>query len=162
MVITLAGLWKCDIVNQSGLPIFVFQPSSSTPKRLSVFFQLECSWPQVLCIPDSSSHGVDLKSPPVLFARASGKGHSLRLHCGARFNLLLCPCWPEGYCMNYLMLICLMACHCSGPLLKLFLFLITWEDWQSDCTLEFAFSKKSTTSKGLVVFPLVGGNIAVI
>lgn len=125
IVITLASLWKCHTVNQSGRPVSLFQPSFSIAKRLSVFFSWSI-WPQVLCIPDSRSQGVDLKSPLVLFARASRKGRFLQLHCRAHFNLLLCPGWPRGYCMNYLMLICLMACHCSGPLLKSFFFLMTW------------------------------------
>lgn len=91
-------------------------------QRSCLYFSVEVHWPQVLCIPDSRSHGVDLESPLALFARASRKGRSLQMHCRACFNLLLCPGWPKGYFMNYLMLICLMACHCSGPLLKYFFF----------------------------------------
>ena len=43
MALALVGLWEHDIINLPGLPMFIFQPSSSISKRLYPLGLLDCS-----------------------------------------------------------------------------------------------------------------------
>lgn len=41
-VFTMVGLWEHDKIHPSGLPVFIFQPSSSGPNRLYLLGLLNC------------------------------------------------------------------------------------------------------------------------
>ena len=65
-------------------------------------FWLECNGPLILCIPDSKTPGSTPSLPWCSLPETPGRAILPGCSVEHIFNILSCPDWPEGYCMNNL------------------------------------------------------------